>query len=85
MVVRRPHYQQRGIAPYDAVVFEREHNPYDIRASRDSMQYMLNHRQIVEGATIAGNGPALRQINIGRKTNPIPHRHHFGHGAPTRS
>lgn len=40
-------------APYDAVVFEMEHNPYDIRALRDCMQYMLNRRQIAESASIA--------------------------------
>jgi 4-hydroxy-2-oxoheptanedioate aldolase len=26
-------------APYDGVVFEMEHNPYDIKALRDCMQY----------------------------------------------
>jgi 4-hydroxy-2-oxoheptanedioate aldolase len=29
-------------APYDGVVFEMEHNPYDIKTLRDCMQYMLN-------------------------------------------
>ena len=33
-------------APYDGVVFEMEHNPYDIKALRDCLQYMLNRRQI---------------------------------------
>ena len=27
---------------YDGVVFEMEHNPWDIRALRDGLQYMLN-------------------------------------------
>src|SRR6516165_8193892 len=40
-------------APYDAVVFEMEHGPYDIRALRDCMQYMLNRRQIVTNATLS--------------------------------
>lgn len=40
-------------APFDGVVFEMEHSPYDIKMLRDCMQYMLNRRQIVESATIA--------------------------------
>ena len=40
-------------APYDGVVFEMEHNPYDIKALRDSMQYMLNRRQIATSGSIA--------------------------------
>src|SRR6478609_819393 len=40
-------------APYDGVVFEMEHNPYDIKALRDCMQYMLNRRQIATSGTIA--------------------------------
>ena len=34
--------QSIAAAPYDAVVFEMEHNPYDIRQLRDCMQYMLD-------------------------------------------
>ena len=37
-----------GGAPYDGVVFEMEHNPYDIQLLRDCMQYMLDRRQIAE-------------------------------------
>jgi 4-hydroxy-2-oxoheptanedioate aldolase len=44
--------QAIGDAAYDAVVFEMEHGPYDIRALRDCMQYMLNRRQIVNGGTL---------------------------------
>ena len=35
-------------ARYDGVVYEMEHNPWDIRALRDSLQYMLNRGQIAE-------------------------------------
>jgi 4-hydroxy-2-oxoheptanedioate aldolase len=35
-------------APYDGVIFEAEHNAYDIKDLRDCLQYMLNRRQIVE-------------------------------------
>jgi len=45
--------QAIGDAPYDAVVFEMEHGPYDIRRLRDCLQYMLNRRQIVERASLA--------------------------------
>jgi 4-hydroxy-2-oxoheptanedioate aldolase len=44
--------QAIGDAAYDAVVFEMEHGPYDIRSLRDCMQYMLNRRQIVTGGTL---------------------------------
>ena len=40
-------------APYDGVVFEMEHNPYDIRLLRDCMQYMLDRRQILKSASLA--------------------------------
>jgi 4-hydroxy-2-oxoheptanedioate aldolase len=38
---------------YDGVVWEMEHNPWDGRALRDSLQYMLNRGQIVKGGTLA--------------------------------
>ncbi|MES2183670.1 MAG: aldolase/citrate lyase family protein [Pseudomonadota bacterium] len=45
--------QAIAAAPYDAVVFEMEHKPYDIQALRHCMQYMLDRRQIVRGGTLA--------------------------------
>ncbi len=45
--------QAIGDANYDAVVFEMEHGPYDIRLLRDCMQYMLNRRQIIQSGTVA--------------------------------
>jgi len=38
---------------YDGIIFEMEHNPYDIKALRDCLQYMLNRRQIVQSGSIA--------------------------------
>jgi 4-hydroxy-2-oxoheptanedioate aldolase len=40
-------------APYDGVIFEAEHNAYDIKDLRDCLQYMLNRRQIVEQGTLS--------------------------------
>ena len=51
--------QAINAAPYDAVVFEMEHNPYDIQVLRDCMQYMLDRRQIVKAGNIA---PAVTPI-----------------------
>src|SRR5918911_561340 len=45
--------QAIGAAPYDAVVFEMEHNPYDIRTLRDCMQYMLDRAQILKSGSLA--------------------------------
>jgi 4-hydroxy-2-oxoheptanedioate aldolase len=41
-----------SVAPYDGVIFEAEHNAYDVKDLRDCLQYMLNRRQIVEQASI---------------------------------
>ena len=38
---------------YDGVVFEMEHNPWDGKALRDALQYMLNRGQIVKSGTLA--------------------------------
>ena len=37
---------------YDGIVFEMEHNPWDIRMLRDCLQYMLNRRQIVDAKSV---------------------------------
>jgi 4-hydroxy-2-oxoheptanedioate aldolase len=41
---------------YDAVIFEGEHQGWDIRALRDSLQYLLNRAQIAKSGSVA---PAL--------------------------
>ena len=46
-------------AKYDGVVFEAEHNPYDIKVLRDCLQYLLNRKQIVERGTVS---PAVTPI-----------------------
>src|ERR1041385_7437734 len=38
---------------FDGVVFEMEHNPWDGKALRDCLQYLLNRGQIVKAANIA--------------------------------
>jgi 4-hydroxy-2-oxoheptanedioate aldolase len=45
--------QAINTASYDGVVFEMEHRPYDIRALRDCLQYMLDRRQILQRGTLA--------------------------------
>jgi 4-hydroxy-2-oxoheptanedioate aldolase len=45
--------QAINTAPYDGVVFEMEHRPYDIRALRDCLQYMLDRGQILRSASLA--------------------------------
>ena len=42
-----------SVAKYDGVVFEMEHNPYDIRGFRDCLQYLLNRRQIAQSGSLA--------------------------------
>ena len=46
---------------YDGVVFEMEHQPWDGRALRDSLQYMLNRAQIAKAASVVpGVTPLVR-------------------------
>ena len=40
-------------APYDGVIFEMEHNPWDVVGLQDSLQYLLNRQQIVSGGSLA--------------------------------
>jgi len=46
-------------APYDGIVFEMEHSPWDVEGLQDSLQYLLNRKQIVTSASLA---PALTPI-----------------------
>jgi len=46
-------------APYEGVVFEGEHRGWDVRALRDSLQYLLNRRQIATSGSLA---PALTPL-----------------------
>ena len=47
---------------YDGIVFEAEHNPYDIKALRDCLQYMLNRKQIVESASVMATVTPMMRI-----------------------
>ncbi len=38
---------------FDGIVFELEHNPWDINALKDSLQYMLNRQQIASSGSVA--------------------------------
>ncbi len=39
--------------PYDGVIYEMEHNPWDMVALQDALQYMLNRKQIVTSGSLA--------------------------------
>src|SRR6266850_193696 len=49
---------------YDGVVFEMEHNPWDGRALRDSLQYMLNRAQIVKSGSLAPTVTPMVRIPV---------------------
>jgi 4-hydroxy-2-oxoheptanedioate aldolase len=51
-----------SVAPYDGIIFEAEHNAYDIKDLRDCLQYMLNRRQIVEQGTVVPSVTPLIRI-----------------------
>jgi 4-hydroxy-2-oxoheptanedioate aldolase len=57
-------------APYDGVIFEAEHNPYDVKDLRDCLQYLLSRRQIVEqGALSPAVTPMIRIPPNGSEMN----------------
>jgi 4-hydroxy-2-oxoheptanedioate aldolase len=39
--------------PYDVVVFEMEHNPFDVTALRDSLQYLLDRKVVAERGNVS--------------------------------
>jgi 4-hydroxy-2-oxoheptanedioate aldolase len=45
--------QDFSVAPYDAVIFEMEHNPWDALELQHSMQYLLNRKQVHAMGTLA--------------------------------
>lgn len=49
-------------APYDGVVFELEHNPYDISGLGDALQYMLNRQQIAQSGSVAPSTTPIARI-----------------------
>ncbi|MFL4986268.1 MAG: aldolase/citrate lyase family protein, partial [Xanthobacteraceae bacterium] len=49
-------------AKYDGIVFEMEHNPYDIRAFRDCLQYLLNRRLIAQSGSLAPSVTPMARI-----------------------
>ena len=49
-------------APYDGLVFEMEHNPYDVAAFGDALQYMLNRKAIAESGSVAPRVTPIARI-----------------------
>lgn len=49
-------------SPYDGIVYEMEHNPYDVSALGDSLQYMLNRKQIAESGSVAPRVTPIARI-----------------------
>ena len=49
-------------APYDGIVFEMEHNPYDVTALGDALQYMLNRKAIAASGSVAPSVTPIARI-----------------------
>jgi 4-hydroxy-2-oxoheptanedioate aldolase len=49
-------------APYDGIVYEMEHNPYDVSALGDALQYLLNRKQIATAGSLAPQVTPLARI-----------------------
>lgn len=57
-------------APYDGLIFEMEHNPWDMVALGDAMQYLLSRQQIAKTASLApAITPLVRVPANGREMN----------------
>ncbi|KEZ20897.1 2,4-dihydroxyhept-2-ene-1,7-dioic acid aldolase [Sphingobium yanoikuyae] len=54
--------QEMTDAPYDGIVFEMEHNPYDVGGLGDALQYMLNRKMIAESGSVAPSVTPLARI-----------------------
>jgi 4-hydroxy-2-oxoheptanedioate aldolase len=54
--------QEMSDAPYDGIVFEMEHNPYDVTALGDCLQYMLNRKAIAESGSVAPGVTPIARI-----------------------
>ena len=60
--VERLTAQEMSDAPYDGIVFEMEHNPYDVAGLGDALQYMLNRKQIAASGSVAPSVTPLARI-----------------------
>ena len=49
-------------APYDGLIFEMEHNPYDVTAFGDALQYMLNRKEIASSGSVAPRVTPIARI-----------------------
>jgi len=49
-------------SPYDGLVYEMEHNPYDVSALGDSLQYLLSRKQIAESGSLAPQVTPIARI-----------------------
>ncbi|ACT60284.1 HpcH/HpaI aldolase family protein [Hirschia baltica] len=49
-------------SPYDGIIFEMEHNPYDVAGLGDALQYMLNRKQIAQSGSVAPNVTPIARI-----------------------
>ena len=61
---------------YDGVIFEMEHNPFETKGLRDTLQYMLNRGQIVDGGSLAPRvTPIVRIPPNGSEKNQFLAKH----------
>ncbi len=49
-------------APYDGIIYEMEHNPYDVTALGSALQFMLNRKSIAENGSVAPSVTPLARI-----------------------
>ncbi|WP_326538095.1 HpcH/HpaI aldolase family protein [Pseudorhodoferax sp.] len=49
-------------SPYDGLIYEMEHNPYDVSALGDALQYLLNRKQIAESGSVAPRVTPIARI-----------------------
>lgn len=57
---------------YDAVIFEGEHNPWDVTGLRHSLQFLLNRRQLVERGSLSPSvTPIVRVPPNGAEMNQV--------------
>jgi 4-hydroxy-2-oxoheptanedioate aldolase len=53
---------EMAAAPYDGIIYEMEHNPYDVTALGDALQYMLSRREIAASGSVAPKVTPIARI-----------------------
>jgi 4-hydroxy-2-oxoheptanedioate aldolase len=67
-------------APYDGLIFEMEHSPWDVDGLQDALQYLLNRKQIFTSGSLAPTVTPILRV----PANGVEMNQSFAKQAPDR-